>query len=122
MANKFPVIFMCIFTSLLLFIGGCQREEPVQTVPVGPSNIPATSVWVGGIDGGVFVTVKKLEKSRTGDYFAEIFYVSGDLAYKGSMKINPPGSTFDFKKKESYEGWDGDNLYLSNNRYLQVIE
>jgi hypothetical protein len=120
MTNKFPVIFICIFISL--FIGGCQRDEPVQNEPVRLSSIPAASIWVGGIDGGVFVMIKKLEESKIGDYFAEIFYVSGDLAYKGPMKINPLGSTFDFKKKESYEGWDGDNLYLNDNRYLQVIE
>lgn len=122
MVKRYPVILAFIFASFLIFVGGCQREEPVQTEPVRPSNIPATSIWVGGIDGGVFVTVKKLEKARTGDYFAEIFYVSGDLAYRGPMKITPPSSTFDYRKKESYEGWDGDNLYLSNNKYLRVIE
>lgn len=122
MIKRYRVIFVCIFASLLILIGGCQREEPVQIEPVRPANIPATSIWVGGIDGGVFVTVKELEKSTTGDYFAEIHYVSGDLAYRGPMKISPPGSSFDFKKKESYEGWDGDNLYISDNINLQVIE
>ena len=122
MAKIFPVIFVYIFASFLIFVGGCQREESVQTEPVRPSNIPATSIWVGGIDGGVFVMIKELEKSRKGDFFAEIYYVSGDLTYRGPMKISPPGSTFDYRKKESYEGWDGDSLYLSNNKYLRIIE
>ena len=122
MIKSLSLISVCILASLLIVMSGCQREEPVPVEPVKPANIPAASIWVGGIDGGVFVTVKELEETNTGKYYAEIYYVSGDLAYKGIMKINPPGSIFDPKKKESYEGWDGDNLYLSNNGYLQVIE
>ncbi len=56
-------------------------------------------------------------------YLGEIYYISGDLAYKGPMRIFPTGSTnFDSTKKESFEGWDGDKLYLRNNQYLKIQE
>lgn len=107
---------------LLFIIAGCGEDESFPIEPDRPSNVPSASIWVGGLDGGVFVLVKKSQKSSKGDYYAEIHYISGDLAYRGPMTIFPLGSSFDPTKKELYEGWDGDNLYLSNNRYLKVQE
>jgi len=100
---------------------GCEREVSVPTAPARPSNIPATSLWVGGHDGGVYVLITRSEKLGKDMYFGEIYYGSGDLAYKGPMKLNPANSTdFDPAKNDSYEGWDGDTLHLSNDRYLSI--
>ena len=112
-----------LLTLAFVLVVGCERETSTPTEPTRPPNIPATSIWVGGLDGGVFVFIRKAEKSGKDMYLGEIHYESGDLAYKGPMKIFPPGITdFDSTKKESYEGWDGDTLYLRNNRYLKVQE
>lgn len=108
---------------VFLLIFGCEREVSTSAEPARPSNIPAASIWVGGLDGGVFVLIRKSEKHGKDMYLGEIYYVSGDLVYKGPMKLFPAGTTdFDSTRKESYEGWDGDTLYLSNNRYLKVKE
>ena len=113
----------CTLALVFLLVVGCEREASTPTEPNRPPNIPAASLWVGGLDGGVFVLIRKSEKLGKDIYLGEIYYVSGDLAYKGSMKIFPAGITdFDSTKKESYEGWDGDTLYLRNNRYLKVQE
>jgi hypothetical protein len=115
-------IILYILVSLFVFNSGCEKEAPIPVEPERPSNIPQKSIWVGGIDGGVFVRVKKLAETANDIYYAEVYYVSGDLAYKGLMKIYPSGASFDINKKESYEGWDGDNIYLSKNRHLQIQE
>lgn len=100
---------------------GCEREASIPAEPSKPHNVPTTSLWVGGLDGGVFVLVRKSEKLGKDMYFGEVYYISGDVAYKGPLKIFPAGAVdFDPTKKESYEGWDGDTLYLKNSRQLKV--
>lgn len=118
--NTFWIFALVLVLSL---VAGCEREASPPTEPGRPPNIPALSIWVGGLDGGVFVLVKKSEKLGKDMYFGEVYYVSGDVAYKGPLKIFPGGTTdFDPTKKESYEGWDGDTLYLKDRRQLKVQE
>jgi hypothetical protein len=119
---KSDSIILYLLLLAFLFLAGCEGEISTPVEPDRPPNIPTASIWVGGLDGGVFVLVKKLEKSNSDLYEAEIHYISGELAYRGPMKIFPAGASFDPAKKESFEGWDGDNLYLSKNRYLKVQE
>ena len=111
-----------IFITLwcLIFIAGCE-PEPISTEPVRPAQVSADSAWVGGLDGGVFVLVSPTD-IQAGIYNAEIYYVSGDLAYKGSMKLSPADAMFDPVRKSDYEGWDGDTLYLSHGRTLSVMD
>jgi len=114
---------LVLFVVFVVFVSGCDRQSIVPIEPERPSNIPLESIWVGGMDGGVFVIVKESKKRiRNSLYYAEIYYVSGDLAYQGAMQISPLGAVFNMEKKESYEGWDGDTLYLSNNQRLEIKE
>ena len=113
------------YVSILVFmlIIGCEKEPSAPAEPPRPQNVPSASVWVGGLDGGVFVLVRKTEKAGKDMYSGEIYYVSGDLAYKGLMKRFPSGAAdFDPTKKESFEGWDGDTLYLRNDQHLKTQE
>lgn len=113
--------FLWLLTFLLAI--GCEREAVTPPEPNRPPNIPKAAAWVGGLDGGVFVLIRKAEKSEKDRYIGEIYYLSGAVAYKGSLKIFPGGTThFDPTKKELYEGWDGDTLYLKNGQSLKVQE
>lgn len=111
---------------LILFVvvsSGCETQESVIIEPNKPVNVPSKAIWVGGVDGGVFVLVKESEQSSEGIYLGEIYYVSGDLSYKGFMKIFPDSSLpMDLDSKDSYQGWDGDTLYLSGGKYLKIQE
>ena len=113
-------ILVCFF----VLSSGCETQEPEIIEPSKPSTIPSNAIWVGGVDGGVFVLVKKSEYSNEGEYIGEIYYVSGDLSYKGAMKIIPDDASLhiDLDSKESYQGWDGDTLYLIGGRHLTVQE
>lgn len=110
-------------TLMCLAFLGCERQASEPSPPVRPANVPVDAVWVGGMEGGVFVLIRKPEELSDDNYTGEVYYSSGDLSYKGEMKLLPPGSAaFDVTTKESFEGWDGDRLYLTGNRYLQVQE
>ena len=114
---------MLIIALFVLAASGCESQEPVVVEPSKPSNVPSEAIWVGGIDGGVFVLIRDSESSDDGIYFGEIYYVSGDVSYKGDLKIYPDNLLrIDFNNKESYQGWDGDTLYLREGRYLKIQE
>ncbi len=107
----------------LSILTSCEQVEPEFIEPSRPSSAPHNSVWVGGIDGGVFISISKQKRMNQSTYLSEIYYVSGDLSFKGVMQIFPKNSKFDdFDNPEAYQGWDGDTLYLSKSRYLKVIE
>ena len=117
--NKMWTLFLL---STLLFISACQKEASTPIEPVKPAQVPAAAIWVGGVDGGVFVLVEKSEKLGKNVYLGEIHHASGDLAYKGPMQLFPDdAASLDSEMKNSFEGWDGDTLYLSNNRRLKAL-
>ncbi len=108
---------------LIVFFSACETREPVITEPDKPSGVPVNSIWVGGLDGGVFVLIKGPKKGAERIYFGSIYHASGDLSYQGEMKIFPDFSkTPDLANRQIYQGWDGDTLYLSGSRYLKIQE
>ena len=109
---------LLICNLIFLLMLGCSVEHEVVE-PKKPSQVPESALWVGGMDGGVFIKVK--EKSNK--YIGEVYYISGDIAYKGELEIHPKGSTPpNLEAKESFTGWDGDIIYLSNDSYLKINE
>lgn len=118
--KKIWVTFVVLF---VFVVSGCESQEPVVLEVSKPSSVPSEAIWVGGIDGGVFVLVSESESSNEGVYFGEIYYVSGDVSYKGILKIYPDNDlSIDFHSQESYQGWDGDTLYLREGKYLKIPE
>ncbi len=113
-----------VFFILLIFIASaCDTQHQENKLPSKPDSVPEKANWVGGLDGGVFVLVNKIKGSDPNEYWAEIHYVSGDLAYKGNMRIYPKGSNdFDYRDPKFYQGWDGDTLYIVGEKQLRVID
>ncbi|WP_102796459.1 hypothetical protein [Bowmanella denitrificans] len=69
----------------------------------------------------MFVLIQKNEELMPDEYLGEIYYVSGDVAYKGKMKIVPADSELiDYLNPDSYQGWDGDTLYVAGIKQLKV--
>jgi hypothetical protein len=113
-----------LFISLVfLFFSGCDAQQSEPDVPSRPEVVPDKAFWVGGLDGGVFVLVEKNEKLMANEYLGEIYYISGDLAYKGKLNILPTDSpVIDYMNSETYQGWDGDTLYVVGNKQLKAQE
>lgn len=108
---------------IYFFISACDVQQIESDIPIKPVSVPEKAFWVGGLDGGVFVLVEKNGELKSHEYLGEIYYVSGDVAYKGKMEIIPKDSTvIDYKNPKSYQGWDGDTLYVEGNKQLKTQE
>lgn len=95
----------------------------IPDTPKHPSSIPQEAFWVGGIDGGVFIISQKRKNDGLGIYYAEIYFETGTLAYKGRLALMPKKEELiDYKNKTIYSGWDGDSLHLIDGRFLKAID
>lgn len=112
-----------LFIISILLFSACDVQKSEPELPNKPTQVPNKAFWVGGLDGGVFVLVERNESLDASEYLGEIYYISGDLAYKGKLNILPKDSAvIGYENPEIYQGWDGDTLYLSGNKQLKVIE
>ena len=109
------------FSLAFLFLSACDVQQSEPEAPNKPSVVPDKAFWVGGLDGGVFVLIEKNKSLKPNEYLGEIYYVSGDIAYKGKLIILPKDSdVIDYMNAETYQGWDGDTLYVVGNKQLKV--
>lgn len=111
--------------AILLFLLGIAHIPAVESIEghQKPANVPADAVWVGGIDGGVFVTLKKGNKEKQNIYFGVIYYESGEIGYKGRLSLEPNGQPLpEPTPPDLLSGWDGERLYLQDGRWLSVIK
>jgi hypothetical protein len=112
-------LWLGLLIALIGFVFQREAEAQVPATPPKPKNVPAASIWVGGLDGGMFVLVTPCPKCGKGLYRAQIHGIVGNIEYKGLLKINQPdGADFDVTKRASFGGWDGTHLMLSDYRYL----
>lgn len=96
-------------------------EEAKLEAPDRPQDVPKNAFWVGGIDGGNFIYVVKLDSEEKlflakiyNDYTGDIEY-EGILKYTGSNNIN-----HSLNDASLYQGWDGEHLYLVNAESMRV--
>ena len=87
-----------------------------DSTPERPQNVPESAIWVGGTDGGVFV---KIEKNDTAYHGAVYAMETGAIWYEG-MLIYSGGREFNIENPDVYDGWDGQNLYLTNGEKLSA--
>ncbi len=107
---------------MILALSACEKVYDPVTPPPKPDSVPMESIWVGGLDGGVFINMKLTESSPV-EYWGEIHYISGDLSYRGNFLLLPKSEDgFEIDNPSVYQAWDGDTIYLSDNRQLRVIE
>lgn len=105
-------IITCI---VILFLFACQpvtSSEPQQR----PEPVPTAALWVGGVDGGVYVDISRNTDNYSGTVYTDN---TGDIWYSGNFKYTGTAE-FDVKDAASYTGWDGEMLYLANGEYLKA--
>jgi len=79
---------------------------------------PNGSWWTGGVDGGVFIRIEDDENTNDNIYQGIVYYeYDKSVWYKGKFKYSR-NSTFDYKNKLNYDGWDGEKLFLKDGSYL----
>ncbi|WP_028293947.1 hypothetical protein [Oceanobacter kriegii] len=101
---------------LLALLPACDSTTEESSIRNKPSSVPESAFWVGGSDGGVYVFIEKLQNNI---YRSEIYNESGEAEYKGKLQLLPPGA-LEYTNKSIFQGWDGDTLYLSEDRRLVI--
>ena len=100
--------------SLLLIFSLFACDQVSSFEPVRPDNVPVTSVWVGGSDGGVFANINE----NNGNYFGVIYFDgTGEIWYEGEFEYTGK-EPFNVNSKASYSAWDGEKFHLNNGQEL----
>ena len=113
----------CFFILLMsLFLSGCgdKKDENNINSIVRPLNVPHDAMWIGGLDGGIYLNINKSENEPPLIYDVIIYFSVGEVDYKGKLKINSLEKPFDYTNVNSYSAWDGDTLYLRDGRQLEI--
>ena len=111
-----------IFLYIVIFVlVACSAQD--QT-PQRPESVPSNAMWIGGIDGGAWVLLKKNESDPAYIYQAEIYGdQAGDQWYKGKLEVVPHNQpTVPLNNAEAFGVWDGDNLMLKDGRTMRAID
>jgi len=107
--------YLLLFFLTAILISACNTE--FSNPAIGPNG----SWWTGGADGGVFVLIEDDENKTDNIYQGTIYYEHDkSIWFQGKFKYNKK-STFDFKNKELYDGWDGEKLFLTDNSFLSAV-
>ena len=85
--------------------------------------LPGSAIEIKVVLASLVQSLEKNKNLEVNEYLGEIYYVSGDIAYKGKMSILPKDNTvIDYMNPKTYQGWDGDTLYVVGNKQLKVQE
>jgi hypothetical protein len=116
----------CVLTlaAVAVTVHACpQPALQTSQEPSRPASIPASAFWLGGADGGVFVSVAMASENTQRQYQASIYHATGDLWYRGRLSLEPLSApAFDHRKPSSYTAWDGDTLHLENGGRLKALD
>jgi len=107
-------------TLLIVIVLGCALMGCVQArnEPPRPAGVPADATWVGGADGGAFVSLSSAESPES--YSATVYYESGDVWYRGRLvPQNVPASKH--VRVEDVSAWDGTQLILKEGAGALVV-
>lgn len=99
--------------------------RPASGPPARPAAVPASAIWIGGADGGIFLALDKKAGDPERVYDAVVYNDhSGEVWFKGKLQLSAspelaPGSARDPK---FFSGWDGERLYLADGRQLTALK
>lgn len=109
-----------IWIAILIFsITACDMQDEAIEPPAKPESVPESAFWIGGHEGGVFISISRGQDSKT--YFGTIYFdANGEIWYQGKFQYTGDAS-FNVGDKLSYTGWDGDFLFLANGEKLIAV-
>lgn len=88
--------------------------------PKRRSNIPATAVWDGGVDGGNWIECKSIDSANNIFHCTVYNDFSGDSVYDGTMKLEGP-PTSEKELRYLLGTYSGNEIYLKDNRILHSV-
>jgi len=120
LAHRVSYVFYCFILFIAVILSGCEdKVDKIDPMP-RPVGVPHDAMWIGGLDGGIYLSIHKNEADPPLIYDAVIYYSVGEIDYKGKLKISSLEQRFDYKEVSLYSAWDGDTLYLRDGRQLVI--
>ena len=93
----------------------------VSAEPPRPIGLPPDAFWVGGPDGGVYLTLQRSSAPGSATYMGAVYYADGSIWYRGPLRLKPNGSKpIDPSDRKQFVGWDGTRVLLNDGRTLAV--
>jgi hypothetical protein len=105
-----------VLVVLATLVWGCTQNG---SEPARPAGLPSDAFWLGGPEGGVFVSLKRHEERGSTSYSGAVYHPDGSVWYKGSFVLEPAsGKPVDPSDRQQFAGWDGTQLLLEDGRAL----
>lgn len=106
-----------------LLAGMVSMTMLASGAPARPDGVAPEAIWVGGMDGGVFLLVVRDPSDGNGLYRGCVFADGGPyLLYNGLLRKHGPGPVAGpLDRPETYDGWDGTRLYLADGGWLRAV-
>jgi len=105
------------FLLVLLFLSGCNLKNGKNrsSVAKGVNDSPKKTFWAGGVDGGQWYVIKKMDVIKEIVHFKIYNETSGDLLVNKEFKLNCAADVpLDWDHLEAViSGYDGEKILLS---------
>jgi len=119
--NKRFVIFVGFIVVIISYFYFYPPDITVHEVeasaPEKPESVPEEALWVGGLDGGVFVLIFRADE---GAYSGTVYAENGPVLYQGPFRYSGDAD-FDVSSQSNYSFWDGNFLALRNGEKLKAV-
>ncbi len=101
---------------LLVIVCTACTSEP-GLVPEGPEG----SWWLGGDDGGVFISIKDDDNPNDRIFIGTIYFDTDNTVwYQGPLRL-VGNIKFAANNRDLYLFWDGNRLHLKESSYLEAV-
>lgn len=100
---------MTCLAAVASLIVACSNGDPTYTEPQRPASVPTDTRYIGGTDGGVYVSV---QHRNGGQYDVVVYLDSGFVAYRGGAVVS--GEARNALTADDVLGWDGEKLLLES--------
>lgn len=101
----------------VISVAGCSSKV---SAPARPNGVPANAIWVGGADGGSFITCSYDPRSAVN--LCTVYNDhTGQIEAEGPFKITGPTGPADVDGFQ-YSAFDGREIYLSDGSVLSPTE
>jgi len=103
-----------------LMVAACPGS-PRSSAPARPASVPAEAFWLGGPDGGVWLTLSTQPADSGRRAQARVFHQDGSVWYQGPLKLAPDTArAADLTDRALLAGWDGEALILTDGRAYTI--
>lgn len=119
--RKGPCRMACLTLGIIVSSLASACDADVGPTRKRPENIPSRAFFLGGVDGGIYLSIRDPEPSGDGMYYGQLFRDNGSKIYEGRLVLKPEDAEpVDVQAQGSFSAWDGDTLHMKDRRILRL--